>query len=81
MPTASQNNVLDLWAIGCSAGAIEMLLGVSRNSVIGTVFRARKRGDKRAVQRAPGWDGSRPEGLSPAIETVRSIRKRKRELW
>jgi len=53
---AHPDEVLDLWHGGKSASTISKLLGVSRNSVIGVVFRARQKSDPRAVQRLPPWD-------------------------
>lgn len=51
----SHDDALDLWVAGLSASEIAQALGVTRNMVIGAVFRARKRGDARAVQKAPEW--------------------------
>ncbi|MFG1283349.1 GcrA family cell cycle regulator [Xanthobacter autotrophicus] len=53
--TFSHDDALALWANGWSASEIARTLGVTRNMVIGAVFRARKRGDVRAVQKSPSW--------------------------
>jgi hypothetical protein len=46
---ADRERLLDLWASGATALAIAGELGVSRNSVMGVVTRARARGDARAA--------------------------------
>jgi hypothetical protein len=64
MTDADKSRLLDLWASGATASEIAGELGVSRNSVIGKVTRARAKGDVRAVSRAP----SRPH--KPKAATV-----------
>jgi len=83
MSKTRNDQILDLWATGRSATLVASAVGVSRNSVIGVVFRARTFGDARAVQRRPSHDGSAPDGMAPApfrvpidtpaIDRVRSL--------
>ena len=53
--------VMNLWKQGVTSNAIAANLGISRNSVIGIVNRARAAGDERAVIRCP--ENSRSGGL------------------
>lgn len=51
----SHDDALDLWCAGFSASEIARTFGITKNMVTGAVFRARKRGDIRAVQKKPSW--------------------------
>ena len=55
MATFDHDTALDLWSAGWAASEIARTFGVTRNMVLGAVFRARKRGDARAVQKRASW--------------------------
>lgn len=72
MSETRNDQILIMWSKGHSAGDIAWALNISRNSVIGAVFRARRKGDSRAVQRAPSYDGSKPRP-APTLERIRPL--------
>ena len=51
LPRENTGEILDLWAAGLSSSSIAERLGVTRNVVIGVVYRARIDRDKRAHER------------------------------
>jgi hypothetical protein len=69
--SAPRDQILDMWAAGATSNAIAAALGVSRNSVIGFVHRARAAGDARAKGRGgiPAMGARKPTAPKPLATT------------